>query len=115
MSSGLRGYDGDTGDGILLADRGHPHLDDAPPPAYDQVPPWNKDADNMARAGGAKSPQWYNFKSWSVKTWLIIGAVIVVIIVAVVVGAVEGTKANAYPNYKALNYTLSETYSTDNL
>ncbi|KAK7733027.1 hypothetical protein SLS53_008356 [Cytospora paraplurivora] len=112
MSSRLRGLDGDTSDGILLADRGHPHID-APPPAYDQVPPWNKDADNMARADGAKSPQWYSFKSWSIKTWLIIGAVIVVVIVAVVVGAVEGTKANAYPNYKTLNYTLSETYSTD--
>ena len=69
----------------------------------------------MAGSEGAKSPPWYNPKAWSKKTWIIIGAVAAVIIAAVIVAAVEVTKANEYPGYSALNYTLSETYSTDSL
>lgn len=47
----------------------------------------------------------------SKKTWMIIGGVAVAVIVVVVVVPVEVTKANEYPNYTAINYTLSETYS----
>jgi opacity protein-like surface antigen len=42
---------------------------------------------------------------------LIVAACVVVIIIAVTVGAVEGTKAAAYPNYSQLNYTLKDTFS----
>ncbi|ROV90091.1 hypothetical protein VMCG_09758 [Cytospora schulzeri] len=69
----------------------------------------------MAQGEGAKSPQWWDFKSWSKKAWITVGAIIAIIIVVVVVVAVEVTKANAYPSYSTLNYTLSETYSTDAL
>lgn len=34
-----------------------------------------------------------------------------VVIVAIIVGAVEGVKANAYPNYSQLHYTLVDTFS----
>jgi hypothetical protein len=54
---------------------------------------------------------WYDPWGWSGRRKLIIGACVVVVIVAVIVGAVEGVKANAYPNYSQLNYTLIDSYS----
>lgn len=51
------------------------------------------------------------FKGLSKKTWIIIGCVAVTILVVIIVVPVEVAKENAYPNYNALNYTLSETYS----
>lgn len=54
---------------------------------------------------------WYDPRGWSLRTRLIAGAVVVVVIVAVIVGAVEGTKANRYPDYAQLDYKLVDTYS----
>lgn len=54
---------------------------------------------------------WYKPRAWSLRTKLIAGAVVVVVIVAVIVGAVEGTKANRYPDYTQLDYKLVDTYS----
>jgi hypothetical protein len=54
---------------------------------------------------------WYNPLGWSGRKKLIIAGCVVVVIVAVIVGAVEGVKANAYPNYSQLNYTLVDTFS----
>lgn len=54
---------------------------------------------------------WYDPRGWSGRRKLIIGAFVVVVIVAVIVGAVEGVKANGYPNYSQLNYTLVDTFS----
>ncbi|KAE8449632.1 hypothetical protein EG329_007962 [Mollisiaceae sp. DMI_Dod_QoI] len=54
---------------------------------------------------------WYNAKHWGKKAWLIVSGIIAVIIIIVVVVAVEVSKANRYPDYSALSYTLSETYS----
>jgi hypothetical protein len=54
---------------------------------------------------------WYNVKYWGKKAWLIAGAIIVAIIVIIIVVAVVETKANRYPDYTKLDYTLSETYS----
>lgn len=53
-------------------------------------------------------------KGLSKKTWMIIGGVAVAILVIIIVVPVEVAKENAYPNYNALNYTLSETYSGEN-
>lgn len=47
----------------------------------------------------------------SKKTWMIIGAVGVAILVIVIVVPVEVAKENAYPDYSAINYTLTDTYS----
>ncbi|PLB52080.1 putative endo-1,3(4)-beta-glucanase [Aspergillus steynii IBT 23096] len=54
---------------------------------------------------------WYDPRGWSLRTRLIAGVVVVVVIVAVIVGAVEGTKANRYPDYTQLDYKLVDTYS----
>lgn len=54
---------------------------------------------------------WYNPRGMSLHTRLIVGAVIVaVVVVATVVGTIEGIRANRYPDYSALNYTLVDTY-----
>lgn len=47
----------------------------------------------------------------SKKTQVIIGAVGVAVVVIVVVVPVEVVKENAYPDYSAINYTLTDTYS----
>jgi hypothetical protein len=40
----------------------------------------------------------------------VIGALVVVVVIAIVVGAVEGVRANRYPDYTPLNYKLVDTY-----
>lgn len=52
---------------------------------------------------------WYNVKYWGKKAWLIVGAIIVAIVVIIIIVAVVETKANRYPDYTKLDYTLSET------
>lgn len=42
---------------------------------------------------------------------IFLAAGIVVVIVAVVVGAVLGVRANRYPNYSKLNYSLKDNFS----
>ncbi|KAJ5161968.1 hypothetical protein N7492_007360 [Penicillium capsulatum] len=54
---------------------------------------------------------WYDPRDWSLRKKLIVAACIVVVIIAVVVGAVEGVKANAYPNYSRLSYNPVDVYS----
>lgn len=49
-------------------------------------------------------------RGWRTCTKIIAVATVVVIIIAVVVGAYEGWKANRYPNYYPLNYSLKDTY-----
>lgn len=61
--------------------------------------------------GTGTSYPWYNPRGWSPRKKLIVAACVVVIIIAVIVGAVEGVKANAYPNYSKLHYSLRDTYS----
>lgn len=53
---------------------------------------------------------WYNPRGWSVCKKVAAVAIILVIIVVVIVVTVEGVKANRYPNYKPLNYTLADTF-----
>lgn len=104
MSSNFSGNDGN-----------HYHQDNSEPPPYDQVVPSTENITNtnMAYNEGAKSSQGFGLKSLSKKTWIIIGAIIAIIIVVVIVVPVEVTEANAYPSYTTLDYTLTETYSTD--
>lgn len=66
---------------------------DSPPP-YEKV---------------AKSPSRLNPRTWGWKTWTAIAVVAIAVIVAVIVGAVLGVRANEYPNYSALTYTLQDT------
>ncbi|KAI0133088.1 glycoside hydrolase family 16 protein [Hypoxylon sp. NC0597] len=53
----------------------------------------------------------WNPRSWRKRTWAIIAAILVVIIIIVVVVPVEVAKANRYPDYSRLNYTLSDEYT----
>lgn len=50
-------------------------------------------------------------RTWGRKTYIALGVLLVVVIIAAVVGGVEGSKANAYPNYSSLNYSLKDTYA----
>lgn len=54
---------------------------------------------------------WYDPRGWSLRKKLIVAACVVVVIVAVIVGAVEGVKANAYPDYSRLNYSPVDVFS----
>lgn len=76
------------------------HAGPPPGPGAKYTPP---------QAGPAQP--WYNPRGWSLRTKLIAGVVGVAVVVAVIVGAVEGTKANRYPDYTQLNYRLVDTYS----
>ncbi|KAF2494793.1 hypothetical protein BU16DRAFT_550608 [Lophium mytilinum] len=73
------------------------HLTEAPPP-YEDIK-------------SASSPSKVNPKYWGRKVWIGVAVGAVVIIVAVIVGAVLGVRANAYPNYSKLTYSLSDDYS----
>ncbi|KAE8349687.1 concanavalin A-like lectin/glucanase domain-containing protein [Aspergillus coremiiformis] len=70
---------------------------------------------DLQHAGPPPSPghaaPWYNPRAWSLRIKLIAGVVAAAIVVAVIVGAVEGTKANRYPDYTKLEYKLVDTYS----
>ncbi|KAF2713810.1 glycoside hydrolase family 16 protein [Pleomassaria siparia CBS 279.74] len=62
----------------------------------------------------AARPSRLNPKSWTWKTWTGIAVALILIIVAAAVGGVLGARANAYPDYSKLNYSLQDTYSGDN-
>ncbi|KAI4863234.1 glycoside hydrolase family 16 protein [Hypoxylon rubiginosum] len=80
-----------------------------PPPYYSteqHLPP----RANMAYNAQPKAP-WWNPRYWRKRIWAIVITIIVIIIVIVIVVPVEVAKANRYPDYTALNYTLSDTYT----
>lgn len=79
----------------------YPRYSGPPPPPYESI-------DSL---GKAPTTSKWNPKNWSKLTILGVVAAVIIVIVAVVVGAVLGTKANAYPDYSAINYTLVDTYS----
>ncbi|RDL40908.1 uncharacterized protein BP5553_00887 [Venustampulla echinocandica] len=66
---------------------------------------------------GTLAPRWYEYKHWNRRTWIGVGAVVVlvvVIIVATVAGVEVAKKNNRYPDYSKLTYKLSDTYSGEN-
>ncbi|PWY88592.1 hypothetical protein BO94DRAFT_464451 [Aspergillus sclerotioniger CBS 115572] len=103
----------DVGDRTAIPDYELHNVPVAPPysatdpaPAVAAAPAAEKS--NVAKsAGGA----WYDPRSWSLLTKLIIAGGVVVVIVALVVGIYEGTKSSSYPDYSALSYRLADTYS----
>ena len=52
-----------------------------------------------------------NPKTWSKKCWIILSAVVVILLVIIVAVAVSVSRANRYPNYSKLNYSLTDTYA----
>ncbi|XDG02035.1 hypothetical protein ABKA04_001650 [Annulohypoxylon sp. FPYF3050] len=79
-----------------------------PPPSYYQADRQLPPRGNMAAQQGLP---WWNPKSWRKRTWAIVAAIVAVIIVIVIVVPVEVVKANRYPDYSFINYTLSDTYN----
>ncbi|KAF9891438.1 hypothetical protein FE257_003904 [Aspergillus nanangensis] len=72
-------------------------------------PPPGAGTDPTPREPAAATP-WYNPRGWSLRTKLFAGIGVAAVIVAIIVGAVEGTKANRYPDYATLEYKLVDTY-----
>jgi hypothetical protein len=72
--------------------------------ASTSVHPYNASSSSLSR---------FNPKTWNWKIWTGVAVVLVVIIVAAVVGGVLGSRANYYPNYSALTYSLKDTYAAD--
>ncbi|KAK8136963.1 endo-1-3(4)-beta-glucanase [Apiospora sp. TS-2023a] len=76
------------------------------PPSYDnqELPPRS----NMSRYVGVQP--WYRRK----RTWVISAVVVVIAIIVAVVAGVLVSKANRYPDYTKLNYSIQDTYSGEN-
>lgn len=88
------------------------HGDGVAPPAYDDTyypTPPRGDRDSGIRQVQTKVP-WWNPRYWRKRVWIGLSIVLVIIItIAVAVGVTQAKKANAYPNYSELNYSLKET------
>ncbi|KAI1332090.1 glycoside hydrolase family 16 protein [Xylariaceae sp. FL0255] len=50
-------------------------------------------------------------RTWSKKVWAIVVSVIVIVLIIIIVVPVEVEKANRYPDYSRLTYSLKDTYS----
>ncbi|KAJ5123932.1 Concanavalin A-like lectin/glucanase subgroup [Penicillium bovifimosum] len=50
-------------------------------------------------------------RGWSLKKKILVAIGIVAVILAIILGSVLGVRANRYPNYSKLNYTLKDSYS----
>ncbi|KAL7625149.1 hypothetical protein AAE478_004364 [Parahypoxylon ruwenzoriense] len=89
---------------------GQVELVSGPPPHYSQysterqLPP----RDNMSYE---QHQPWWNPRYWRKRTWAIFAAILVIIIIVAVVTPVEVAKANRYPNYTKLDYTLADEYT----
>jgi hypothetical protein len=86
-----------------------PDIVPPPPPYYSG---WDTDAD--AAPGGVTPRSRFDPRGWSLRNKIIVGLCAVVVIIVVIVGAYEGVKANRYPNYSPLNYSLKDTYQGAN-
>lgn len=54
---------------------------------------------------------WKRPRTWSRRCWLLAAAVVVILLIIVIVVPIEVVKANRYPNYYPLKYSLKDTYS----
>jgi hypothetical protein len=75
----------------------------AQPPAYG----------SLGEEAGHQYSGW-DPRGWSLKNKIFLAVGIIVVIIAVIVGAVLGVRANRYPNYSSLDYSLVDTYSGSN-
>ena len=51
------------------------------------------------------------FKEWLRRKWWLVALGAIVVLIVAIVGGVLGARANAYPNYVKLGYTLTDTYA----
>lgn len=75
------------------------------PPAYSEVP--LPPRENMSRRISENAP-WWKPAYWRWRTWAIVAVVLIIAIVAGAVAGVLVTKANRYPDYSKLSYSLAE-------
>ncbi|KAI0865754.1 concanavalin A-like lectin/glucanase domain-containing protein [Xylaria cubensis] len=61
--------------------------------------------------GYAGNQPWWKPRYWRTRTWVIVGVIAAIILIIIIVVPVEVTKANRYPNYSKLDYTLADEYS----
>ncbi|KAI1375269.1 glycoside hydrolase family 16 protein [Hypoxylon crocopeplum] len=87
---------------------GQVELLSGPPPYYSEERQLPRRSNIMSY--DAREP-WWKPKYWRKRTWAIVVAILVVIIVVAVVAPVEVAKANRYPDYTRLNYSLADEYS----
>ena len=66
------------------------------------------DGGDIEKEGRMQGNRWHP-RNWGKKTWIGVIVAAVVVLIAIIVGAVEGVKANRYPNYSKLNYSLQDT------
>ncbi|KAI0470964.1 glycoside hydrolase family 16 protein [Xylariaceae sp. FL0804] len=79
------------------------------PPYRTERTPHGYSSINDDMAAGRQA--WSRPGSWGKKTWAIVAAVVAVVLVIVIVVPVEVAKANRYPDYSKLNYSLADTYN----
>lgn len=83
------------------------HKPGGTPPQYDEIMFSRSNGD--VRHAPTSMP-WWNPRYWRKRVWAAVSAVIVIVIViAVAVGVTQAKKNNAYPDYSALSYSLSDT------
>jgi len=74
-----------------------------PPPTYYYGPNFEDHGQYSKRSVLSKP------KTWSRRVWIGVVVAAIIVLVAVIVGAVLGTRANRYPDYSKLNYSLVDT------
>ncbi|KAH9909969.1 glycoside hydrolase family 16 protein [Xylariomycetidae sp. FL2044] len=74
------------------------------PPRYAETP-------LPPRTSMAASQPWYQPRYWRKRTWAFVVIAIIIAIVVAVVPAVLVTRANRYPDYSQLNYSLADEYT----
>lgn len=65
-------------------------------------------SESTTQRGGAVSHAWWNMKHWGKKGWLILAGVVIIIVIIIAVAVTQVNKANAYPEYTKLTYSLAE-------
>lgn len=77
------------------------------PPTYEEVALQSRPQTEVRHV--QTSMPWWNPRYWRKRVWLGVVVAILVILAIVIAVAVTQTRKSAYPDYTALNYTLSET------
>lgn len=83
---------------------------------FDGPPPYASGVNAPYGAPGQTASRFSRFdpRGWRTRTQAIVGGTVVVVLIAIIVGAYEGVKANRYPNYSQLSYSLKDTYEGEN-
>lgn len=79
-------------------------------PMQPNLDPWGTDKARQDMAPSPRPGNQWNPMNWSKRNKIIAAvATGIILIIIIVVAAVEGSKASAYPDYKALSYHLDTT------